>query len=88
MKKFLGIVKLYNESMNGTNIKILSKTYDEIELINKWFDLYPGSEHIILNNTQELNSMFEIFKDMTPVTQEEKDSIKSAKKLLYELMKD
>lgn len=51
MKKFLGIVKLYNESMNGTNIKILSKTYDEIELINKWFDLYPGSEHIILNNT-------------------------------------
>lgn len=35
MKRFLGIVKLYNESMNGTNIKILSKTYDEIELINK-----------------------------------------------------
>ena len=30
MKKFLGIVKLYNESMNGTNIKILSKKYDEI----------------------------------------------------------
>ncbi len=88
MKKFLGIVKLYNESMNGTNIKILSKTYDEIELINKWFDLYPDSEHVILNNTQELNSMFEIFKDMTPITQEEKDSIKSAKKLLYELMKD
>ena len=44
MKKFLGIVKLYNESMNGTNIKILSKTYDEIKLINKWFDLYPGAE--------------------------------------------
>lgn len=88
MKKFLGIVKLYNESMNGTNIKILSKTQDEIELINKWFDLYSGSEHILLNNTQELNSMFEIFKDMTPITKEEKDSIKSAKKLLYELMKD
>ena len=87
-EKFLGIVKLYNESMNGTNIKILSKTYDEIELINKWFDLYPSAEHVILNNTQELNSMFEIFKDMTPITQEEKDSIKSAKKLLYELMKD
>lgn len=88
MKKFLGIVKLYNESMSGIDIKILSKTYDEIELINKWFDLYPDSEHVILNNTQELNSMFEIFKDMTPITQEEKDSIKSAKKLLYELMKD
>lgn len=88
MKRFLGIVKLYNESMNGTNIKLLSKTYDEIELINKWFDLYPDSEHVILNNTQELNSMFEIFEDMTPITQEEKDSIKSAKKLLYELMKD
>ena len=43
-EKFLGIVKLYNESMNGTNIKILSKTYDEIKLINKWFDLYPGAE--------------------------------------------
>lgn len=88
MKRFLGIVKLYNESMNGTNIKLLSKTYDEIELINKWFDLYPDSEHVILNNTQELNSMFEIFEDITPITQEEKDSIKSAKKLLYELMKD
>ena len=88
MKKLLGIVKLYDESMNGINIKILSRTYDEIELINKWFDLYPGSEHVLLNNTQELNSMFEIFKDMTPITQEEKDSIKNAKKLLYKLMQD
>lgn len=88
MKKFLGIVKLYDESMNGISIKILSRTYDEIELINKWFDLYPDSEHVILNNTQELNSMFEIFKDITPITQEEKDSIKSAKKLLYKLMQD
>lgn len=88
MKKLLGIVKLYDESMNGINIKILSRTYDEVELINKWFDLYPDSEHVILNNTQELNSMFEIFKDMTPITQEEKDSIKNAKKLLYKLMQD
>lgn len=88
MKKLLGIVKLYDESMNGINIKILSRTYDEVELINKWFDLYPDSEHVILNNTQELNSMFEIFKDMTPITQEEKDSIKSAKKMLYKLMQD
>ena len=82
MKKFLGIVKLYDESMSGINIKILSRTYDEVELINKWFDLYPDAEHVLLNNTQELNSMFEIFKDMTPITQEEKDSIKNAKKLL------
>lgn len=88
MKKFLGIVKLYDESMNGISIKILSRTYDEVELINKWFDLYPDAEHVILNNTQELNSMFEIFNDMTPITQEEKDSIKSAKKLLYKLMQD
>ena len=88
MKKLLGIVKLYDESMSCINVKKLSKTYDEIELINKWFDLYPSAEHTVLNNTQELDSMFEIFKDMTPITQEEKDSIKSAKKLLYELMKD
>lgn len=88
MKKFLGIVKLYDESMSGINIKILSRTYDEVELINKWFDMYPDAEHVILNNTQELNSMFEIFKDMTPITQEEKDSIKNAKKLLYKLMQD
>lgn len=43
--------------------------------------MYPNSEHIILNNTEKLNSMFEIFKDMSPVTKEEKESMENAKVL-------
>lgn len=88
MKKFLGIVKLYHENMSGMDIKLLSKTYDRMELINKWFDLYPNAEHVVLNNTKELDSMFETFKDMTPITQEEEKSVKHAKKLLRKLMED
>ena len=72
MKKYLGIVKIYDEHMGGLNIIIKSKTYDDESLINEWFNLYPNSEHVMLQNTQELDSMFEIFKDMTPVTEEEK----------------
>ena len=88
MKKYLGIVKIYEEHMSKTNIKILSKTYNDVNLLNLWFNIYPNSEHIILENTEELNSMFKIFKDMTPITNEEKEEMTKAKVLYKKLMKD
>ena len=88
MKKYLGIVKIYNEYMSGVNIIIKSRTYDDKKLINEWFNLYPNSEHLILENTKELDSMFEIFRDMTPITEEEKQSMEQTKVLHKRLMSD
>ena len=88
MKKFLGIVKVYNEHMSGVNVIIKTKTYDDITLINEWFDLYPGCEHVVLNNTEELDSMFGIFEDMTPITKEEKEFIEQGRLLRKRLMSD
>ena len=86
MKKYLGIVKIYDGHMGGVNIIIKSKTYDNANLINEWFKLYPNSEHIMLHNTKELNSMFEIFRDMTPINDEEKQEMKKNKVLYKRLM--
>ena len=88
MKNYLGIIKVYSEYMSGVNVKILSKTYDDINLIKLWFDLYPGSEYVILENTKELDSMFEFFKDMTPITEEEKEIVEKARVLYKKMMKD
>ena len=86
MKKYLGIVKIYDEHMGGVDIIIKSKTYDDETLINEWFNMYPNSEHVMLQNTQELDSMFEIFRDMTPITEEEKQSMEKVKVLYKRLM--
>lgn len=88
MKKYLGIIKIYENYMSGTNVRILTKTYDDKDLFKLWFEMYPNSEHIILDNTEELNSMFEIFKDMAPITNEEKVAMQKAKKLYKKLMRD
>ena len=88
MKKYLGIVKIYDECMSGANIIIKSRTYDDETLINEWFNLYPNSEHVMLQNTQELDSMFEIFRDMTPITDEEKQLMEQAKVLYRRLMSE
>ena len=88
MKKYIGIVKIYNENMSGLNIKILSKTYDDTKSIKEWFNLYPNSEHIMLLNTKELDSMFEIFRDMTPITEEEKQLQEKAKVLYKKLISE
>ncbi len=88
MKKYLGIVKIYDEHMGGVNIIIKSKTYDDETLINEWFNLYPNSEHVMLQNTQELDSMFEIFRDMTPITEDEKQSMEKVKVLYKRLMSE
>ena len=86
MKKYLGIVKIYDEYMSGVNIIIKSRTYDDENLIYEWFKLYPDSEHVMLQNTEELDSMFKIFKDMTPITDEEKQKMEKAKVLYKRLM--
>ncbi len=88
MKKYLGLIKIYEESMSGTHIKLLSRTSDDMNLINFWFDMYPKHEHVVLENNEKLDSMFDIFKDMTPITSEEKKSMKRAKKLYLKIMKE
>lgn len=87
-KKYIGIIKIYTDYISGTQIKLLSKTYDEPNLLNIWFNMYPNSEHLLLENTQELDEMFEIFKDMTPITEEEQKSMEIAKVLYENLMND
>ena len=42
----------------------------------------------MLQNTNELDSMFEIFKDMTPITKEEKQDMKRVKVLHKKLMSE
>ena len=88
MKKYLGIVKIYDKYMSGVNIIIKSRTYDDETLINEWFKLYPGSEHIMLQNTKELDSMFEIFRDTTPLTDEEKQEMGRVKVLYKRLISE
>ena len=88
MNRYLGIIKIYDENMKGVNVRIISKTYDDIEIMNKWFSMYPDSEHIMLNNTNELDSMFEVFRDMKPITQEEIETAEKGKILYRKLMKD
>ena len=88
MKKYLGIIKIYEDYMSGTNIKLLTKTYDDIETMNLWFSMYPNREYVLLENTPELDSMFEIFRDMTPITEEEKDEMQNTEQLYLKLMKE
>ena len=42
----------------------------------------------MLQNTQELDSMFEIFRDMTPITEDEKQSMEKVKVLYKRLMSE
>ena len=87
MNKYLGIVKLYDDGMSGTSVRILSKTYNDLHSLKKWLSLYPNSEYVVLNNTQKLDSMFEIFRDMTPITEEEKQEMENTKTFLKNLKK-
>ena len=70
----MGLVKIEVENFGGLDLKILSRTYDEL---NDWFKLYPKSQHVILENNEQLDEMFEIFRDVTPVTDEEKEEEKA-----------
>lgn len=88
MKKYLGIVKIYEEHMSGVNTLLLTKTYDDKETMNNWFNLYPNGEYVLLDNTEELDSMFKTFRDITPVTEEEKEEFNQGKELYLKLMKE
>jgi hypothetical protein len=85
INKYIGIVKIETESMVGLDVQLLTKSYNDIETINEWFNLYPESKHIILENNSELNEMFSSFEDLTPVTEEEKNGYEEAKKLYLNL---
>lgn len=54
MKKYIGILKIIYEDHNGGHSKLLMKSYDDKDTFNEWFDKYPGSEHIILENNNQL----------------------------------
>ena len=86
MKKYLGIVKKEVRHMGGISVELLSKSYDEEDLIKSWFELYPDCEHVLLLNTKELDSMFSTFEDLTPISDEEKEIAKKAKKILEKIM--
>ena len=85
MDKYLGIVKLYDDGMGGTSVKLLSKTYNDLHSLKKQLSLYSNSEYVVLNNTQKLDPMFEIFRDMTPIIEEEKQEMENTKMLLRKL---
>lgn len=53
--------------------------------LKKWLSLYSNPEYVVLNNTQKLDSMFETFRDMTPITEEEKLQMEKTRILLRKL---
>lgn len=88
MKKYIGILTITNEYINGLETKILTKTYDNKNLLEKWFSLYPNSLHIILENNEVLDSMFKAFEDsLTPITLEEIKKLKEAEEEVKVLLK-
>ena len=88
MKKYLGVIKIYTDYMGGADVKIISKTCNNTKILNTWFEMYPDSEHVLLENTKELDSMFKFFEDPTPITIKEQKNAVKAKKLYKKLMKD
>ena len=83
IKKYIGIVKNYHENMVWCRIELLSKFYNDCNTFQEWFNLYPESEHIILENTEELYNMFSIFEDRRhPITEEKKQNIEEGKKCI------
>ena len=87
MKKYLGLIKIYEDQMAGVNVRLLMKEYDDLEPFYLWFDMYPKSEHILFDNNEQLSSMFSIFRDMTPVTKEEQDEASRIEAEYSQLMK-
>ena len=71
MNKYIGVIKLEWDSTIGKTTIYLSKTYDDQESFYKWFTLYPNSEHVIMENNEQLEQKYGIYKDETPVTDEE-----------------
>lgn len=92
-KKYIGLIKREEQYAGGVDIKFLMKTYDDIKNIYEWFDLYQNTElvtysKVVMNNIKELEDMFAIYRDISPVTIAEKVEYKEALEELKKLMED
>lgn len=88
MKKYIGIVRLDRYCMAGLNCVIKVKTYDNLDDMNKWFEINKNSNHVLLENTEDLERLFNLFYDNTPVSEEEIIEHDKAKRLYKKLMED
>ncbi len=85
MRKYLGIVRVERESMVGLDIRIYTKFSGRKSYIEKWFKLYPDCKKILLENTPELEAVFEELDDFRFVTKAEE---REAQKLLEKFNKE
>ena len=69
MKKYLGIVKKENNSVTKS-LKVLTRFSDDKSYLERWFKSFSGSEHIILDNNEELQDFFRDFEDYSLVSKE------------------
>lgn len=88
MKKYMGLVKIVHEGMYGTSFEYKTKFSDDLEYLNLWFELYPNREHVVLNNSAELENIYKTLEDLTAVTEDEKKNEENAKKLYKKFMED
>lgn len=58
--KYLVIIRFYSDF---GNVFLMSKVDDSVDRINEWFSMYPDAECIMVDNNEELNSLFEMFNN-------------------------
>ena len=75
MKKYLGIVKKETKCTMGINVNIVTRFSDSKEHLAEWLNLYPGTEGMIVNNNEVLNSFLDDFVDSRPITKYEKEQV-------------
>lgn len=85
MKKYVGILKIEIHVQGGILQRVLTRFSNEKTYLEKWQKLYPESELLILQNTEEFENFFESLEDVKPVTQEEYEE---ARKAYIEFMKE
>ena len=83
MSKYLGIIKIVTWSQIGADIQLKTKVSDSLETLEEWKKIYPGTESIILESNDSLESFFFDFDDFTLVTKEQKEN---ARRMYKELM--
>lgn len=84
MGKYLGIIKIVTWSQIGVNIQLKTKVFDSLETLEEWKKIYPGTESIILESNDSLESFFFDFDDFTLITKKQNEN---ARKMYEELMK-
>jgi hypothetical protein len=82
MERYIGIVQINKKIETGITIDFKYRDFysDEKRIMRKWFSLYPKCKtqdlevkHVILPYTKDLEEMFGIYRDFTPLTKEEKE---------------